>query len=178
MNIKNIILFFVVALAFIGASFGQTKSSVPIKTPPKHIKLFDDATVYLDTGETDSGTYYFDIRNLERNAATTVLGTFGVKCQDSAGTDTMDVTMTVYGNYSATKAGVPEGVWTSLGTVSITSPTGALTEGIGTVTDAEDPMFIWVHLTNDETGAGTSVGEKAACTDAFWTVRAPTTQRE
>jgi hypothetical protein len=140
-----------------------------------HIKFFDDATFYIDTGvTTEDGTYYWDISLLPRNAATTVLGTFGITCADSGGgTDTMDVTLTIYGNYSRDKNGQPEGTWTSLGTVAITSATGASTEGIGTITDAEDPLFLWAKVSNDEVAGAAQAGEKSQCTDVWFTPRKP-----
>lgn len=173
---RNLLISLIFAFTCIGGVYAQTASEIkPVKSS-KHLKLFDDATVYLDSGETYADTKYYDIRNLRRNAATTVLGTFGVKCQDSSGTDTMDVTLNIYGNYASDGNGAPEGEWVSLGTVSITDPAGALVEGVGTITTANDVLFLWPKLINDETGAGAGVGEKSACTDVYWTVRPPLTQ--
>lgn len=167
-------------IAILGALALSWAIDVKKVFPGDHVKFFGDATFYIDTGvTTEDGSYYWDISQLPRNAATNVLGTFGIVCADSGGgTDSMDVTLTIYGNYSRDKNGNPEGTWTSLGTVAITHATGVSTEGIATISDAEDPLFLWPKVSNDEAGAAADAGEKSQCTDVWFTPRAPVAERQ
>lgn len=162
-------LIFLLAFALIAMAFSDTNRASKNKYS-KHDLFYDDGvgtpdTIYLDSAEVDTMVDIWHIGNLERFALEDLWGTFTFTCKDSAGTDSVDVTMEVEGGFEADHTGN----WTSLKTLTATSNDGSVNRATDTLATPYGYPYFRIVLTN--TATGNAADEKPACYDGYWVYR-------
>lgn len=135
----------------------------------KHIKLFDNADVVLSEGEVSTSSDVWELLSASRYADNHVVGTIGVTCEDSSGTDSVHVSLILDANYSQSTNGEPEGTWVPIDSVTIQVDGGASTQVLDTITIANDAIFYRFRLRNNADLAA----ETVTCTDSWLNPRSP-----
>jgi hypothetical protein len=145
-------------LALIGSSFaierinvGNTGNSIPLFSS-------NDAEINLDTSEIDTSTRWLFVGNRPIRTYTDTIGTAWMRCDDSAGTDSVGGRLIFYGNPH------PEGkaIWAPIDSVSIAVASGAETQTSKVLVNSGRYQLIRAIIRN-QLAPGGSAAEKTVC---------------
>lgn len=145
-------------LAIVGVAFAIER--VPVdKNAGGSVPLFSssDAEINLDTSETDTSSRWLFVGNRAiRNYADTILGTAWLRCDDSAGTDSIGVRLLLYGNPH------PDGkaIWEIVDSASVLAASGTETQVGFAVRNTKRYQVYRAVITNRKNSA---VGLKSVC---------------
>jgi hypothetical protein len=145
-------------LAIVGFSFAIEK--VNVGNVGASIPLFssNDAEINLDTSEIDTSTRWLFLGNRAIRAYSDTLGTAWMRCDDSAGTDSVGGRLIFYGNPH------PEGkaLWVAIDSVSIAVASGAETQTSKILVNSGRYQVIRAVIRN-QLAPGGSAAEKTVC---------------
>jgi len=125
----------------------------------KSVKLFDGATVILDSLEKDTATDIWEMSDFQTNDDC-ILGTYSFQCKDSTGTDSVAVTINIEGNFAT---GASTEKWLELDTYAVDRATGETLDA-DTIITCLHPRYVRFVLE----GTGTKAAEKASCSNIYW----------
>jgi hypothetical protein len=144
-------------LALVGISFAIERVNVD-RNVGASIPLFssNDAEINLDTSEIDTSTRWLFVGNRPIRTYTDTIGTAWMRCDDSAGTDSVGGRLIFYGNPH------PEGkaLWVAIDSVSIAAASGAETQTSKVLVNSGRYQVIRAIIRNQLVPAA---GKKSVC---------------
>ena len=155
---KNIILSLSVLFCL---GFAQAQTIVSIEENRGHsLPIFssNDADINLDTSEIDTSTRWFKVLDRAIRTYTDTIGTAWMRCDDSAGTDSVGGRLISYGNPH------PQGLalWEAMDSVSIAVASGVETQTRLLVVNSRRYPLIRFNIRN-QLAPGGSAAEKTVC---------------
>ncbi len=156
---KNMILALLVVVA---GAFAWTGDKIPLKeNVGKSQPLFNktNADVVIDTAEADTSDIYFELTDLPRVwVMGDTIGTAWMRCDDSAGTDSVAGRLIWHGNPK------PDGsaLWEKIDSVSIAAASGTETQTKKAIVNTQGYQALRFVLYNQLAPAA---GKKTVCRD-------------
>lgn len=163
---KNIIIG-LLALVTVGLAAVER---VPLGDGGASIPLFsqNNADINLDTSEIDTSTRQLFLLNRRIRTYTDTVGTAWMRCDDSAGTDSVGGRLIWYGNHAVEPG---RGLWEAIDSVSIAVASGVETQTRAVVVNSRRYARIRFVIRNQLNPNG-SAAEKTVCRDVVLNVPA------